>query len=90
MKFLQRLIAILAGTPRPTSDILSDMDKQATELRSRAEFDRKAVADNESREIEMREELELAVDKLEAESKAATDSAERAERVAKRVEEFTI
>lgn len=81
MTFFQKLVAIFTNTPRPTEDILEDMNQKANELRARAQFDQEQIEANEAEERRAQE--------LAARNAVHAQSKERAERVAKRVEEFT-
>ncbi|AAQ64359.1 hypothetical protein KVP40.0289 [Vibrio phage KVP40] len=89
MTFFQKLVAIFTNTPRPTEDILEDMNQKANELRARAQFDQEQIEANEAEERRAREEVERRAQELAARNAVHAQSKERAERVAKRVEEFT-
>ncbi|AGN30335.1 hypothetical protein VPFG_00338 [Vibrio phage nt-1] len=89
MTFFQKILAIFSNTPRETDDILDDMNKRANELRARAQYDQDQISANEAETVRVREEAERRAQELEAQSNVRAQSKERAERVAKRVEEFT-
>ncbi len=89
MTFFQKIVAIFTNTPRPTEDILEDMNKKANELRARAQFDQEQISANEAETVRVREEAERRAQELAAQNDVHAKSKDRAERVAKRVEEFT-
>ncbi|URQ03492.1 hypothetical protein PVA23_115 [Vibrio phage PVA23] len=89
MTLFQKLVAIFTNTPRPTEDILDDMNQKANELRARAQFDQEQIEANEAEERRAREEVERRAKELAEQNNIHAQSKDRAERVAKRVEEFT-
>ncbi len=75
--------------PRSTSDIISDMNKGAAELRQRAKFDMEQIENNKKLKQEIEAEAARKTSELDAESNKHQLSAEHAERVAGRFDELT-
>jgi hypothetical protein len=90
MNAIKKLFVQLFGlAPRETGDILSDMNKHASELRLRATFDKEQIAENDLEKTRVREEAEKKAAELEVKNTAHNEPIAKAERVAARVEEFT-